>query len=83
MKEVIEIIHAGKRVIQALVDGEEIFVDRDTIDKRMRICSTCPFNRRGRCTKCGCYLHLKRTLTTEGCPMGFWNKTDENTKTED
>jgi len=73
----IEIIEAGKRVVRAKIDGVEIWVDRDTLEKRARICARCEHSRMGYCKVCRCYLHLKRSLTTEGCPLGYWPAVDK------
>lgn len=53
---------------------------RHIIDQRLKACtgipiggsSCCPFYRRGKCQKCGCWIALKAKVGAESCPMGRW-----------
>lgn len=72
IEELKEVTQAGKRVIKALINGEEVLVDKATRDKRLRTCDKCKFNRNGKCQVCKCYITPKKALATENCPKGYW-----------
>jgi uncharacterized paraquat-inducible protein A len=43
-------------------------------EARLAICMECPYlsKKHVRCTKCGCFMHLKTTLAKAKCPIGKW-----------
>ncbi len=41
---------------------------------RLQICETCPFNKEGQCSQCGCNLRLKASFASEDCPLSKWPK---------
>ena len=48
--------------------------DQEVIEQRLEICKVCPaFKKHSqRCSKCGCFMQLKATLTLAKCPIGKW-----------
>ena len=40
--------------------------------KRMAICESCEFYKGVKCTKCGCFMHLKTVFAATKCPIGKW-----------
>ena len=59
---------AVARVAGELVQGRPVAADKETIANREAICDKCEHYSHGRCKLCGCYLRIKRTLSTEHCP---------------
>jgi len=52
-------------------------VKDDIRDQRMTICESCEFcdktnNKHPSCTKCGCFLNIKISWASEGCPIDKW-----------
>ena len=51
-------------------------VSNEIQEKRMTICKGCEFyddnNQNPHCSKCGCFLNIKTTWASEGCPVGKW-----------
>ena len=43
-----------------------------TIEKRRAVCDSCAFRDGGACTKCGCNIKSKTSLSAKFCPEGFW-----------
>ena len=54
---------------------------REVYAKRMEICNSCPFNKRGTCKKCGCVLKMKVCSDKTSCPEGKWRPISKNNKT--
>lgn len=64
----------------------EMHNDPDLEEKRSSICATCPNNKDGVCSVCGCFLEVKvkaktnRTKTgrieVTHCPLGKWDDQD-------
>ena len=48
----------------------------DIQEKRLAICESCEFydksNKHPACTKCGCFLNIKVSWASEGCPVDKW-----------
>ena len=45
---------------------------------RMSICKQCPeLTIINRCSRCGCFMTLKTTLTGAQCPLGKWPDTEQ------
>ena len=42
--------------------------------ERHRRCMSCPFNEKGQCQKCTCYIPFKVLLSTEVCPDRRWDE---------
>jgi uncharacterized paraquat-inducible protein A len=57
-----------------LFDPKQPRSDKDIIEQRLEICKVCPAFRpkTQRCSKCGCFMQLKATLTLAKCPIGKW-----------
>lgn len=53
-----------------LIPNEEL---EPLFKNRLNICETCPKNRAGICTLCGCVLQAKTKSLEEDCPAGKWN----------
>lgn len=57
-----------------LFDPRQPRSNKEIIEDRLAICNECPLlNKRAmKCTKCGCFMHLKTTLRNAKCPIGKW-----------
>jgi uncharacterized paraquat-inducible protein A len=57
-----------------LFDSSQPRSDKEVIEQRLEICKVCPAFRpkTQRCSKCGCFMQLKATLTLAKCPIGKW-----------
>lgn len=49
-------------------------VDEEIFQKRLDICKTCElFDKdQTRCKKCGCFLNIKASWSSEKCPIDKW-----------
>ena len=55
------------------------YVPKDIKKMRLSICSTCQYlNKIKQCTRCGCFVNLKTSLTTEICPENKWHRFDND-----
>lgn len=59
---------SAKKVIKS----KARFIDKDEYDKRMEECSSCEFIKKGRCSKCGCYMNIKGKFKSMSCPIDKW-----------
>lgn len=43
---------------------------------RLDVCKSCEFflKNTSRCSKCGCFMHLKTEIPHAECPIGLWGK---------
>ena len=48
--------------------NEEIRVDDNLYQKRLKICSGCGKLLNGTCQKCGCYVEMRAAVRTNHCP---------------
>jgi uncharacterized paraquat-inducible protein A len=57
-----------------LFDPSQPRSDKEVIEQRLEICKVCPaFRPKSQtCSKCGCFMQLKATLTLAKCPIGKW-----------
>jgi uncharacterized paraquat-inducible protein A len=57
-----------------LFDPNQPRSDKEVIEQRLEICKVCPaFRPKSQtCSKCGCFMQLKATLTLAKCPIGKW-----------
>jgi len=67
---------AIKRVVVAKARGHAVILDAASVAQREAACAICPHKKGDKCEKCGCYLPLKQSLTTESCPIGRWGVTN-------
>jgi len=42
--------------------------------ERLSICSSCEYERGGKCLECGCFLKKKAWWKSEDCPKDKWKK---------
>lgn len=61
----------GSAMLQHAKSGFK-HVTEEVKQDRLSICATCPFLSEGRCTKCGCFLDHKASLSTSHCPISKW-----------
>lgn len=51
-------------------------VSPEVQQERMDICKPCEFydnnSQNPHCSECGCFLNIKTTWASEGCPIGKW-----------
>ena len=58
-----------------LLDPDKIIRDQSVIDKRLELCKGCEFFLiTKQCSKCGCYMPGKVTLSNAECPIGKWSQ---------
>lgn len=62
------LVKDGARWIQG---GMKLVAD-EVAAERLNICNSCEFYVGSRCSKCGCQMRVKTTLTTSSCPIGKW-----------
>ena len=66
-------IKALFRLFLSLITFKRIKVKESTYQRRLATCKSCDFlYNENRCSKCGCYIKAKCSLTTEECPEGYW-----------
>ena len=60
------------------MQGNRLLAPRDTQFKRLEECKACEFydESQGRCTKCGCFMKMKVTMSFEKCPVDKWGPDD-------
>ena len=76
IKTTINATRAAARVIAAAVRGHPVLLTDDKVSDRLAKCVA----RKGecfnpvttRCCRCNCMVFVKARLSTEVCPMGFW-----------
>lgn len=63
-----------KDVAVGAVQGQGVFVDEPTYERRMSLCHGCEFFIQDdkRCTKCGCFMEAKTRLKKAFCPVHKW-----------
>lgn len=73
-----EMVSSASNSIVKWINSGLRLASKEEIEKRRRICITCPFwdsmalNATGRCKKCGCSTWAKIKLATESCPEKKW-----------
>jgi len=75
MRRIKRISRSAKDLGKAAKDiAQRRFVEKEVVENRLEICSTCPHLRKSmnQCTKCGCFMKLKTRLTSSTCPIGKW-----------
>ena len=67
-----------KAIAEHVTDGAKT-VDRETLERRLEVCSLCEQRTEDRCAACGCYLAEKASWRSSECPLGKWtiNETEE------
>jgi hypothetical protein len=57
-----------------LFDPNRTRSDKEIMESRLAICTTCPWldKRLVKCRKCGCFMKLKATLLEAKCPIDKW-----------
>jgi len=60
------------------MQGNRLLAPRDTQLKRLEECKACEFydEPQGRCTKCGCFMKFKVSMSYEKCPVDKWGPDD-------
>lgn len=53
-------------------------VPEEVKQERLAICNSCPHYKENRCTKCGCFMNIKAGWSEQACPIGEWNKYEED-----
>ena len=55
------------------------FVSTEIYDYRLDLCRSCEhyFRPTGTCLKCGCFMRIKASIGSLGCPVEKWSKTSE------
>lgn len=67
------LVKDGARWIQG---GMRLVAD-EVAAERLNTCNSCEFYVGSRCSKCGCQMRVKTTLTTSSCPIGKWGPVTE------
>ena len=51
----------------------------DEVNRRLALCEACEFFKadEGRCSQCGCYMHVKARFRSAKCSKGKWGHTSE------
>ena len=75
----VEAANAAKalaRVAGSVLAGNRIKVSNTERDRRLTICKSnkCQMYHKDRCKKCGCITRYKVVLSTENCPLGYWDE---------
>lgn len=55
----------------------------EEMDRRLAVCSTCPQRNDKRCSVCGCFIAPKAKWQEAVCPLGYWEKDDDEGLTGD
>lgn len=68
------LLESGHDIIQGVVQGDAVFADDVTYERRLSICNTCEFfvKESQRCAKCGCYMTKKSAFKNLKCPLNKW-----------
>ena len=45
---------------------------QNEMERRLEVCSLCPYRVDDRCSVCGCYLQKKAGMESSECPLGKW-----------
>ena len=59
-------------LIEEQLSLEFDLVNDEIKEKRLNICLSCPFLKRQTCSKCGCYVLFKTSLSYKNCPIDKW-----------
>jgi hypothetical protein len=65
------------RTVKQAVTGKPVLAPAEVAAERLAICEGCkPHFRESdrRCSRCGCNVDWKTTLSQESCPIGAWKK---------
>ena len=73
------------RSLKAFVKGKQVIVPQEIAEQRWEICKGCEYllydeknpdtnKKDGRCTECGCFMHVKVHYATAECPIGKWKQ---------
>ena len=57
---------------QLFLEPKENIVTKNIKEKRLQICTHCPFNLNGQCVKCGCFIAFRASLKNKNCPVNHW-----------
>ena len=60
--------------IKGDMNKKGVFASDGLRSDREMLCGSCPHNKVGICTKCGCILKIKVRLWSSECPIGKWSK---------
>ncbi|KAF1296229.1 hypothetical protein BAU15_10620 [Enterococcus sp. JM4C] len=64
--------------VEALIEEqlslETNLVEAHILEKRLEICSACPFRVGTTCGKCGCYYKFRANLANKDCPAHYWQE---------
>ena len=52
----------GKAVIKHVANGMQT-APKHVVDSRLKICSSCQYLNEDRCSKCGCFVEMKASIT--------------------
>lgn len=59
-------------VIKDKVTNNLIYVEKEEMQERLKICQPCDDHRLGMCTNCGCIIEFKVRYAKSSCPKGLW-----------
>ncbi len=67
-------VGSAKDIISGVVVGENLIVSDEVHNHRMNICGGCEFfiKENKRCSKCGCFMHVKSKFSQTNCPVDKW-----------
>lgn len=63
---------AAVKSAAAFFEGRQVLADSSTKEKRLHICSKCPYLVDGQCQECLCLVRAKAILAEESCPKQLW-----------
>ena len=46
---------------------------KDIFEERLKICDSCEYNNKGKCTLCGCIIKIKTKSEDSRCLIGHWD----------
>lgn len=62
-----------------ILDPSRQIKDSSIIKNRLDICNNCEhFLRTYQCSKCGCFMPVKVKLANAECPVGKWQKEEDD-----
>lgn len=75
-EQMYNLAESATKIVISAAQGNDVFVDEETANKRMIICQSCPGDyfdhSKKRCKACGCWMEKKFKLTAMECPHNYW-----------
>ena len=74
LQKIKNVVSTAVDVVKETIKGTSVKADVALTTTRLKTCMSCEFyiQNRDRCSKCGCKMKIKTSLTASKCPVGKW-----------